>query len=84
MDRHEQSGMYYNWYDPADGRVLRRWPDSGDLVVPFVSSVDMGWLGAATWAVRNALPGARRRADRLTAAGSASNGSTNRPSGCSR
>ena len=65
MEHHRPSGMYYNWYDPATGAVLRKWPESGDLVVPFVSSVDMGWLGAATWAVRNALPGARRRADRL-------------------
>ncbi|MBK8445855.1 MAG: DUF3131 domain-containing protein [Micropruina sp.] len=65
MERHRPSGMYYNWYDPVDGAVLRRWPGSGDLIVPFVSSVDMGWLGAAAWAVRNSLPGARRRADRL-------------------
>lgn len=65
MQRHRPSGMFYNWYDPASGAVLRRWPEDGNVVVPFVSSVDMGWLGAATWAVRNALPGARARADRL-------------------
>ena len=65
MERHLPSGMFYNWYDEATGKVLRTWPESGDPVVPFVSSVDMGWLGAATWVVRNALPGARRRADRL-------------------
>ncbi|HVK43825.1 MAG TPA: glucoamylase family protein, partial [Micropruina sp.] len=52
-------------YDEATGEVLRTWPEYGNLVVPFVSSVDMGWLGAATWAVRNALPGARRKANRL-------------------
>ena len=26
MDRHEPSGMYYNWYDPATGDVLTTWP----------------------------------------------------------
>ena len=65
MERHRPSGMYYNWYDEATGEVLRIWPENGNVVVPFVSSVDMGWLGAATWAVRNALPGTRRRADEL-------------------
>ena len=65
MERHDESGMFYNWYDEATGEVLRVWPENGNEVVPFVSSVDMGWLGAATWAVRNALPGARRRADEL-------------------
>lgn len=65
MERHRPSGMFYNWYDEATGAVLRVWPENGNPVVPFVSSVDMGWLGAATWAVRNALPGVRKRADRL-------------------
>ena len=54
MERHRPSGMYYNWYDEATGEVLRAWPGSGDKVVPFVSSVDMGWLGAALWVVANA------------------------------
>lgn len=62
MDRHEHSGMYYNWYDEATGEVLRIWPDSGDVVVPFVSSVDMGWLGAALWLVANGDPANRSAA----------------------
>ena len=26
MERHEPSGMYYNWYSPADGAKLTTWP----------------------------------------------------------
>ena len=65
MEHHEPSGMYYNWYDETDRSVLRSWPGSGDPVVPFVSSVDMGWLGAALHVVAQADPSNRRRAERL-------------------
>ena len=65
MERHEPSGMYVNWYDEADGSILRTWPGSGDPVVPFVSSVDMGWLGAALHLVAQADPSNRRAAQRL-------------------
>jgi hypothetical protein len=65
MEHHEPSGMYYNWYDPATGAVLTTWPDTGDPVYPFVSSVDNGWLGAALQVVRNAVPGARHLAEQL-------------------
>ncbi|MFL6130766.1 MAG: glucoamylase family protein [Mycobacteriales bacterium] len=65
MAHHEPSGMYYNWYDPATGAVLTVWPDSGDRVYPFVSSVDNGWLGAALQVVRNTVPGARHLAEQL-------------------
>ncbi|MFK5647201.1 glucoamylase family protein [Ornithinimicrobium sp. LYQ121] len=56
MEHHEASGMYFNWYDPRDGSVIYEWPGSGDPVVPFVSSVDAAWLGAALLVVRNADP----------------------------
>ncbi|MBR7742746.1 DUF3131 domain-containing protein [Phycicoccus sp. BSK3Z-2] len=65
MEHHEPSGMYYNWYDEASGDVLREWPTTGERVVPFVSSVDSGWLGAALMVVREAVPGARKMADEL-------------------
>ncbi len=65
MDHHGPSGMYYNWYDPTDGSVVRSWPESGDPVVPFVSSVDMGWLGAALKVVANADPSNRKAASAL-------------------
>lgn len=54
MERHRPSGMYYNWYDEASGSLLHTWPEDGKAVDPFVSSVDMGWLGAALWVVANA------------------------------
>jgi hypothetical protein len=56
MEHHEPSGMYYNWYDEATGEPLLIWPENGNVVHPFVSSVDNGWLGAALWVVRNAAP----------------------------
>jgi hypothetical protein len=62
MKRHTPSGMYYNWYDVRDGSVLTIWPENGTLVRPFVSSVDMGWLGAALWVVANADPSNRKAA----------------------
>ncbi len=65
MGHHKPSGMYYNWYDEASGDVLTTWPDSGDPVQPFASSVDNGWLGAALMVVREADPANRRAADRL-------------------
>jgi hypothetical protein len=47
MEHHTLSGMYYNWYDEATGKPVVIWPDNGDKVFPFCSSVDNGWLGAA-------------------------------------
>ena len=46
LERNDASGMYYNWYDPATGAKLTTWPDSGDPVHPFLSTVDNGWLAA--------------------------------------
>lgn len=65
MEHHEPSGMYANWYDEATGTMLRTWPEDGKALVPFFSSVDNGWLGAALLVVREAVPGARNLADRL-------------------
>jgi hypothetical protein len=65
MDHHEPSGMYYNWYDEETGELVRIWPENGTTVVPFVSSVDNGWLGAALWVVRNSVPDVRDLAARL-------------------
>ena len=65
MEHHEPSGMYVNWYDETDGTILRSWPGTGAPVVPFASSVDMGWLGAALHLVAEADPGNRRLARRL-------------------
>ncbi|WP_380174068.1 glucoamylase family protein [Kineococcus sp. DHX-1] len=62
LERHEQSGMYYNWYDPADGRKLTEFPTSGEVVKSFLSSVDNGWLAAALLVVERAEPSLRRQA----------------------
>ncbi|MFF1529490.1 glucoamylase family protein [Cellulomonas sp. NPDC058312] len=56
MDRHDASGMYYNWYDPATGARVDTWPDDGAPVEHFLSSVDNGWLAAALRVVAEAEP----------------------------
>ena len=62
LERHEPSGMFYNWYDEASGAKLTAFP-SGETVYPFLSSVDNGWMAAALMVVRNAEPSLRRAAD---------------------
>jgi hypothetical protein len=56
MEHHEPSGMFYNWYDEANGAVVTTWPENGTKVDPFLSSVDNGWFAAALMVVRNAEP----------------------------
>ncbi|MEO3808950.1 glucoamylase family protein [Sphaerisporangium sp. B11E5] len=56
LDHDAATGLYYNWYDPATLQVVRTWPDTGDPVRPFVSSVDNAWLATALTMVRNAVP----------------------------
>jgi Putative glucoamylase/Protein of unknown function (DUF3131) len=57
LERHEPSGQFYNWYDPATLELLRSWPEPpGDPVYPFASSVDNGWLASALVMVANADP----------------------------
>lgn len=67
MQRHEPSGMWFNWYDPATGALLTEWPTDGHPVYPFLSSVDNGWLAAALLVVREAVPELRSSAGRLLA-----------------
>lgn len=56
MDRHEASGMFYNWYDPATAERVLIWPEDGNEVNQFLSSVDNGWLAAALQIVAKAFP----------------------------
>src|SRR5262245_39897603 len=56
LERHQYSGMFYNWYDPQTGQKLTVWPPSGDPVYPFLSTVDNGWLAMALLMVSNAVP----------------------------
>jgi len=65
MEHHTPSGMYYNWYDEASGAALHTWPDSGDTVVPFCSSVDNGWLGAALLVVASSDAAAAPWAEKI-------------------
>ncbi|MFC6356477.1 glucoamylase family protein [Luethyella okanaganae] len=65
IERNPASGMFYNWYDPATGAKLTTWPDSGDEVKPFLSTVDNGWLAAALRIVRAAEPSLVAEADAL-------------------
>lgn len=65
MKVHPQSGMYYNWYAPHTGEVLRKWPVDGGTVYPFLSSVDNGWLGSGLLMVANDLPELARPARAL-------------------
>ncbi|MFB4275567.1 MULTISPECIES: glucoamylase family protein [unclassified Nonomuraea] len=65
MERDTPTGQYYNWYDPATLQLVHTFPDSGDPVRLFASSVDNGWLATALMMVRNAVPAHARAADRL-------------------
>lgn len=65
MQRHEASGMYYNWYNPATGTRLDTWPESGDHINQFLSSVDNGWLAASLRIVAKAEPALADQANAL-------------------
>jgi hypothetical protein len=65
MERHEESGQYYNWYDHRDGAKLTVWPPTGLPIGPdgpILSSVDNGWLAAALQVVSNTVPEVSDRA----------------------
>jgi hypothetical protein len=65
LERHEQSGQFYNWYDPTTGAKLTKWPVDGSTVHPFLSSVDNGWLGAALMMVERSIPQLRSQASAI-------------------
>lgn len=65
LERHPASGMFYNWYSPADGHKLRVWPENGNTVEPFLSSVDNGWMAAALMVTRRAEPRLAGEASKL-------------------
>jgi hypothetical protein len=65
MERNTPTGQFYNWYDPATLQLARSFPDSGDPIHPFASSVDNGWLAAALMMVRTAVPAHARAAGTL-------------------
>ena len=58
MERHEESGQFYNWYDHRDGAKLTVWPPTGEPLNPgpILSSVDNGWLATGLQVVTNSVP----------------------------
>ena len=65
LERHE--GMFYNWYDPSSLNFLVVWPDNGDTVQPFLSSIDNAWLATALMMIRNAEPSLAADAEAILA-----------------
>ncbi|MEV0211562.1 glucoamylase family protein [Streptomyces sp. NPDC050788] len=60
-------GFWFNWYDAHDGSVLTTWPESGDAVRPFLSTVDNAWLVTGLRIAADADPVLRPRIARLLA-----------------
>ena len=65
LERHDDSGMFYNWYDEATGEKLTTWPSDGNRVYPFLSSVDNAWLATALVLVSNAEPRLREETEAI-------------------
>jgi hypothetical protein len=65
LERHDGSGMFYNWYDPVTLEKLRVWPENGSTVKPFLSSVDNGWLATGLLLTARAEPSLADEANRI-------------------
>ncbi len=65
LEKHEPSGQFYNWYDPKTLEKLTTWPESGDEVQPFMSSVDNGWLATGLLLAARAEPRVAAKADAI-------------------
>ena len=63
LEKHEPSGMFYNWYDPASGDKLVTWPETGAPLNPFLSSVDNAWLATGLLVAARADGSVREAAD---------------------
>jgi hypothetical protein len=62
MERHDESGQFYNWYDHTTGEKLTVWPPDGKPLTPILSSVDNGWLATGLQVVTNTVPEVSDRA----------------------
>jgi hypothetical protein len=67
LEKHDPSGMFYNWYDPATAEKLTTWPENGSQVHPFLSSVDNGWLATALEIVADQVPALAGQAQAIRA-----------------
>lgn len=62
MERHAESGQFFNWYDHRTGEKITIWPPSGEPHEPRLSSVDNAWLAVGLQVVRNSVPELAARA----------------------
>ncbi|MFG2739625.1 glucoamylase family protein [Streptomyces chartreusis] len=60
-------GFWFNWYDAHDGSLLTTWPETGDPIRPFLSSVDNAWLVTGLRIAAHADPALRPRVGALLA-----------------
>lgn len=65
LERHDASGMFYNWYSPTTGKKLRTFPTDGSTIKPFLSSVDNGWLATGLLLAARAEPSLAKRANAI-------------------
>ena len=65
MERHAESGQFFNWYDHRNGQKLTVWPPTGEPRTPILSSVDNGWLATGLRLVERLVPQLRARAGAL-------------------
>ena len=66
MERHE-SGQYFNWYDHRTGEKLTTWPPTGEPLLPWLSSVDNGWLAVGLRTTASRVEELRARANAIYA-----------------
>ncbi len=62
MERFEDTGQFYNWYDHRTGEKLTTWPPSGQPLTPILSTVDNGWLAVGLKIVAERVPEVSHRA----------------------
>jgi hypothetical protein len=67
MERYQDTGQFYNWYDHRTGAKLTVWPPNptDPNFHPILSSVDNGWLATGLKIVENSVPQLRKRAGAL-------------------
>lgn len=65
LEKHEPSGMFFNWYSPRTGKKLLTFPTDGSTIKPFLSSVDNGWLATGLLLTARAEPSLKAKADKI-------------------
>lgn len=61
LERHEPTGMFFNWYAFDTGALITSWPGTGARVIPFLSSVDNAWLAVGLRVISSAFPKSQTR-----------------------